>query len=95
MSERKQSGTAAASATRREVKRAVVLAAGRGTRLVSQEDFPKPLKPVAGVALNTSLLDDAAAARAIDAAAAETGLPAADPVRDAAGADRLARALLG
>jgi uncharacterized NAD-dependent epimerase/dehydratase family protein len=51
--------------------------------------------PVAGVALNTSLLDDAAAKRAIDAAADETGLPAADPVRDPSGADRLALALLG
>ena len=51
--------------------------------------------PVAGIALNTSALDDVAAARAIEAAAAETGLPAADPVRDRAGADRLARALLG
>ena len=50
--------------------------------------------PVAAVALNTSALDDAAAGRAVDAAAAETGLPAADPVRDPAGADRLARALL-
>jgi len=51
--------------------------------------------PVVAVALNTSALDDAAAGRAVDAAAAETGLPAADPVRDPAGADRLARALLG
>jgi uncharacterized NAD-dependent epimerase/dehydratase family protein len=51
--------------------------------------------PVVGVALNTSALDDAAAKRAIDAAAAETGLPVADPVRDPSGADRLARAVLG
>lgn len=51
--------------------------------------------PVVGVALNTSSLDDAAAGRAIDAAARETGLPAADPVRDARGADRLATAVLG
>jgi D-glutamate N-acetyltransferase len=50
---------------------------------------------VAGVALNTSALDDEAAARAIRAAAAETGLPAADPVREGpAGADRLAAAVL-
>jgi uncharacterized NAD-dependent epimerase/dehydratase family protein len=50
---------------------------------------------VAGVALNTSALDDQAAARAIRAAAAETGLPAADPVREGpAGADRLAAAVL-
>src|SRR5438552_4198703 len=51
--------------------------------------------PVVCVALNTSQLDDAAATRAIDAAARETGLPAADPVRDQSGADRLARAVLG
>ncbi len=50
--------------------------------------------PVAAIALNTSALDDEAAARAIEHAAAETALPTADPVRDAAGADRLAAALL-
>ena len=50
---------------------------------------------VAGVALNTSALDDPAAARAIRDAATETGLPAADPVREGvAGADRLAAAVL-
>jgi uncharacterized NAD-dependent epimerase/dehydratase family protein len=50
--------------------------------------------PVACVALNTSALDREAAAGAIAAAAAETGLPAADPVREgAAGADRLAAAV--
>jgi uncharacterized NAD-dependent epimerase/dehydratase family protein len=50
---------------------------------------------VAAVALNTSALDAAGAARAIEAASRETGLPAADPVRDGAGgADRLAGALL-
>jgi uncharacterized NAD-dependent epimerase/dehydratase family protein len=36
---------------------------------------------VAGIALNTRLLDDDAARAAIAAAEAETGLPAADPVR--------------
>lgn len=50
---------------------------------------------VAGVALNTSALDTAAAGRAVDAAGAETGLPVADVVRDPAGADRLAKALVG
>lgn len=50
--------------------------------------------PVAGVALNTSALDAAAAARAVEAAGVETGLPVADAVRDPAGADRLAKALV-
>ena len=50
---------------------------------------------VAGVALNTSALDATAAARAVLLAAEETGLPAADPVREGdAGADRLAAAVL-
>ncbi len=40
----------------REVKRAIILAAGRGTRLVSQEEFPKPLKPVSGVPLLVRIL---------------------------------------
>ena len=49
---------------------------------------------VAAVALNTSALDPTAAARAILLAAEETGLPAADPVREGpAGADRLAAAV--
>ena len=52
--------------------------------------------PVAAIALNTSALDDEAAGSAIRAAAMETGLPAADPVREGhAGADRLAQAVLG
>jgi uncharacterized NAD-dependent epimerase/dehydratase family protein len=51
--------------------------------------------PVVAVALNTSALDERAATRAIEAASSETGLPAADPVREGAGgADRLAAALL-
>ncbi|MDQ6857388.1 MAG: DUF1611 domain-containing protein [Chloroflexota bacterium] len=50
--------------------------------------------PVVAVALNTSALDAGAAARAIRDAAAETGLPAGDPVREGpGGADRLAAAV--
>lgn len=50
--------------------------------------------PVAAVALNTSALDPTAAARAIRIAADETGLCAADPVREGpAGVDRLAGAI--
>ncbi len=52
--------------------------------------------PVVAVALNTSALGPTGAARAILLAAEETGLSAADPVRDGpAGADRLAAAILG
>jgi len=47
---------------------------------------------VAAVAVNTRGLDDDAARAAVDAAAAETGLPADDPVRF--GADRLLDAVL-
>jgi uncharacterized NAD-dependent epimerase/dehydratase family protein len=54
-----------------------------------------PRASVVAVALNTVALDDREAARAIFDAAAETGLPAADPIREgAAGADRLALALM-
>jgi len=40
---------------------------------------------VAGIALNTRGLDDAEASAAVEAAEAETGLPATDPVRFGAG----------
>lgn len=36
--------------------RAIILAAGMGTRLVSEEPYPKPLKPVAGVPLLVRVL---------------------------------------
>ena len=50
---------------------------------------------VAAVAANTVGLDEREAARAIFDASAETGLPAADPIREGgAGSDRLARALI-
>jgi uncharacterized NAD-dependent epimerase/dehydratase family protein len=53
-----------------------------------------PRSPVVAVALNTSGLSDERARAAIVAATGETGLPAADPIREgAAGADRIARAL--
>ncbi|HKQ67848.1 MAG TPA: histidinol-phosphate transaminase [Polyangiaceae bacterium] len=40
----------------RRVERAVILAAGTGSRLVAQEPYPKPLKPVAGVPLLVRVL---------------------------------------
>jgi len=42
--------------TERRLERAIVLAAGTGSRLVAQETFPKPLKPVAGVPLLVRVL---------------------------------------
>ena len=42
--------------TSRKVQRAIILAAGTGSRLVAQESFPKPLKPVAGVPLLVRVL---------------------------------------
>ena len=60
------------------------------------EDAARPVFPtrVLGICLNTFDLDDAAARRAVATAAAETGLPAADPVRfdPAPLADAIARA---
>jgi uncharacterized NAD-dependent epimerase/dehydratase family protein len=54
-----------------------------------------PRARVVAVAVNTVALDDREAARAIFDAGAEAGVPAADPIREgAAGADRLARALI-
>ena len=37
--------------TERRLERAIILAAGTGSRLVAQEAYPKPLKQVAGVPL--------------------------------------------
>ena len=42
--------------SRRSIDRVIVLAAGRGSRLVSDETYPKPLKPVAGVPLLVRIL---------------------------------------
>ena len=53
-----------------------------------------PPARVVAVALNTSQLSERPAQAAIESAAAESGLPAADPVREGvAGADRIASAL--
>src|SRR5207253_1196712 len=40
----------------RKVQRAIILAAGTGSRLVAQETFPKPLKPISGVPLLVRVL---------------------------------------
>ncbi len=58
------------------------------------ERLALPVRPskVAAIALNTSLLDEDAARRAVEAAEAETGLTADDPVRF--GPDRLLDAVL-
>src|SRR3954468_6603205 len=48
--------SASPKTSKREVKRAVVLAAGRGSRLVSGEEIPKPLKHVGGVPLLVRIL---------------------------------------
>ncbi len=54
-----------------------------------------PRARVVALAINTSALDERDAARAIFDASAATGLPAADVIREgAAGADRIARALI-
>ncbi|HYU81584.1 MAG TPA: DUF1611 domain-containing protein [Candidatus Polarisedimenticolia bacterium] len=53
-----------------------------------------PEARVVAVAINTSELSEQAAQAAVERAGTETGLPAADPVREgAAGADRIASAL--
>jgi uncharacterized NAD-dependent epimerase/dehydratase family protein len=54
--------------------------------------LPRRPARVAALALNTAGLDDRDARAAVAAAADETGLPAADPVRD--GADALLDAVL-
>src|ERR1700709_2722502 len=43
-------------ADRRKVDRAIVLAAGMGSRLVHGESYPKPLKPIASISLLTRVL---------------------------------------
>jgi uncharacterized NAD-dependent epimerase/dehydratase family protein len=53
--------------------------------LYERVSLPARRATVACVALNPGGLDDAAAAAAVDAATAETGLPASDPVRFGAG----------
>jgi histidinol-phosphate aminotransferase len=40
----------------RRLDRAIILAAGTGSRLVAQEAFPKPLKPIAGIPLLVRVL---------------------------------------
>lgn len=49
-------GRDANGTSRRDVKRAVILAAGRGSRLVSGEEIPKPLKHVGSVPLLVRIL---------------------------------------
>src|SRR5262245_37425190 len=41
---------------RRKLDRAIVLAAGTGSRLVHGESYPKPLKPISGVPLLVRIL---------------------------------------
>ena len=60
--------------------------------LHEQVSLPRRRARVAAIALNTFGLDDERAASAVESVVAETGLPAADPVRD--GADRLLDAVL-
>jgi uncharacterized NAD-dependent epimerase/dehydratase family protein len=60
--------------------------------LHERASLPRRPATVACVALNTRLLGEAEARTAVDAAEAETGLPADDPVRF--GVDRLLDALV-
>ena len=60
--------------------------------LHEHSSLPRRRARVVAVALNTAGLDDATAAAAVAAASEETGLPAADPVRD--GAEPLLDAIL-
>ena len=61
--------------------------------LHERASLPRRPARVVAVAVNTAGLAEADAAAAVAAAAEETGLPAADPVRD--GADTLLDAVLG
>jgi 1L-myo-inositol 1-phosphate cytidylyltransferase len=53
---RSRGANAMTDPTQRPVRRAIILAAGLGSRLVTGEEFPKPLKPVAGVPLLVRIL---------------------------------------
>jgi 1L-myo-inositol 1-phosphate cytidylyltransferase len=72
--------------SRRSIDRAVVLAAGRGSRLVTGESFPKPLKPVAGVPLLVRILRGLAS-QGIREAVIVVGFQG-DQIREALTADR-------
>src|SRR5215471_6507454 len=56
MHERRRDSNAVRSNKPAALERAVVLAAGMGSRLVNGEGVPKPLKPVSGVALLVRVL---------------------------------------
>ena len=73
-----------------EVREAVVLAAGNGSRIASLEDLPKPLLPVAGVALLKRVF--AALPSSIEKAHVVIGYRG-DQVRQALGASHEGRAL--
>ncbi|MEI8258190.1 MAG: NTP transferase domain-containing protein, partial [Deltaproteobacteria bacterium] len=71
---------------RRSIDRAVVLAAGRGSRLVSDATYPKPLKTVAGVPLLVRILRGLAS-QGIREAVVVVGFQG-DQIRRALAADR-------